>query len=124
MQGGFLGGHYHPSDGRIYLLPRCASRVVRFDPATNTWESIGDNFPESELTKGCKWNACAVSSIDNCIYSFPCMLTKAFRVLKIDPSNGTAEEVGEDLRTLVPREVHGEYAYYWSVANADGIINP
>ena len=92
-------GHYHcPADGRIYVVPRCATQAAFFDTATKTWETFGDTFPKSQFMENDKWMIPAVSSIDNCMYSFPFVLNDATRILKIDPTHATAKEVGEDLR--------------------------
>ena len=91
-------GHYHcPADGRIYVVPRCATQAAFFDTATKTWETFGDTFPKSQFMENDKWMIPAVSSIDNCMYSFPFVLNDATRILKIDPTHATAKEVGEDL---------------------------
>ena len=48
------------------------------------------------------------------MYQFPYHLSTVHRVLKIDPANSTAQEVGDDVRPLIP-DVK-EYA--WSMAVA------
>ena len=86
--GGALG-----SDGRLYLAPRNATRAARFDPATAKWETLANNFPKG----GNKWVGLEVSSFDNCMYAVPAECAKVSRVLQIDPSKGTAREVGDSV---------------------------
>ena len=116
----FYGAHYNLADDRIYFALRNAPRAACFDPATKTWESFGDTFPETQMLENDKWDAAAFSSIDNCLYQFPDHCSVAHRMLKIDPANRTAQEVGEDLRPLAPGV--NNYLWHAAVANGDGII--
>ena len=118
---GYWGGQYSHTDGRFYMSMVNATRAVRFDPATNTWERFGDTFPETSFGVNDKWSGGTVSSIDNCFYQMPHRLHKSHRMLKVDPVNSTAQEVGEDVRILAPGVREMAWGLF-AVANADGII--
>ena len=60
LQLAYWDPHYSHTDGRIYVVPANATRAARFDPATNTWESFGDTFPETVFGVSDKWTAAAV----------------------------------------------------------------
>ena len=111
-----LNGMDWGPDGRLYIVPRNATRAARFDPATETWEAFGDAFPEG----GHKWIGAAVSSFDNCIYSFPAQCSVVSRVLQIDPSKGTALMVGE---SILEQDIGAtQWAYHDVVMAADGCM--
>ena len=99
----YSGGAFG-SDGRLYLIPRNASRVARLEPVSGKWECIGDSFPEG----GDKWVDAVVSGVDGCIYALPCECNVP-HILKIDPKAGTARTVGES----VLRHSQGVKAYAW-----------
>ena len=114
-------------DGRIYLPPRTAKQAARFDLTTQTWETFGDTFPETEFCGPTdKWGKCALSNADGCIYSFPLGLSEVHRVLKVDPAKSTAREVGGDVRQLpeVRLLLDAGKAWPWDAccATADGCI--
>ena len=98
-QQAYGGGVVSPIDDRIYQPPTNGTQAIRFDPVTKTFEEFGDTFRETRCLSSDKWYELTLSSIDNCMYAPP-MLGIANRVLKIDPKNDTAREVGEDLRSL------------------------
>ena len=111
----YQGGAFGP-DGRLYIVPRNATRAARFDPATETWEAFGDVFPEG----GRKWMGAAVSSFDNCIYAFPSRCSVVSQVLQIDPSKGTALMVG---KSILEQEIGAtQWAYHGAVAASDGCM--
>ena len=109
-QSGALG-----SDGRLYLCPRNATRAARFDPATGSWETFGDTFPEG----GDKWMGLAVSSFDNCMYAVPAECKEVSRVLQIDPSKGTAREVGDSVLDFAAGVTR--WAWHTGVAAAENL---
>ena len=119
-QGCYNGGYYNPLDGRIYLPPTNAARAASFDPATETWETFGDTFPVTTGAQDDKWGMHAVSSFDKCLYAFPFTGNKIHRMLKVDPVNRTAQEIGEDMRPFIGSDKMA--AIYSAVAGADGCI--
>ena len=120
MQGCYQGGVFNPVDGQIYLSPRNADRAVRFDPATKTWTPFGKTFAATEHLHTCKWTYPAVSSFDNCLYALPLTMRVTQKVLKIDPANDTAEEVGIDIHSLAGNVK--DWCWHDAVAGADGCI--
>ena len=120
LQADYYGGVWNPVDGRIYLAPRNVTRAARFDPATKKWEAFGDTFAKTEFCTNDKWHLPALSSIDNCMYAVPMLGGVANRVLKIDPANGTAREVGADLRELIGEVINGNWAYFGTIEGGDG----
>ena len=106
------------SDGRLYLIPRNAGRVARFDISTQTWESFGESFPLS----GNKWIDAGVSNFDGCIYSIPGECNNVSRVLQIDPSKGqgTVRMVGDSVLGLA--DGVKEWPWFGTVAASDGCV--
>ena len=110
----YSGGAFG-SDGRLYVIPRNAARVARFDPASGKWECIGDTFPAG----GDKWVDAVVSDVDGCIYSFPCECNVPY-ILKIDPKSGTACAVGESVLKHSGEVI--AYPWHSMVVARDGCI--
>ena len=117
----YAGGAVGPMDGLVYLIPCRAERAVRFDPVSRAWESFGDTFAKDQHPK---WVYAAVSNFDNCIYSIPLSFQNVHKVLKIDPANGTAKEVGEDVRQFAGGVTSEARCKGWCgvVAASDGCI--
>ena len=123
----FYGGQFG-RDGKLYLTPRAAGRVVCFDPATGISNDIGDQFvaydPASqkgmtpdELEKlswaDAKWIGSQLAN-DGCIYALP---GKATRALRINPAQGTATEFGDDCASLASGI---EFPWHETVLGGDG----
>ena len=116
MHWAYMDGAVGPTDGLVYMIPFQAKRAVRFDPVSRVWEAFGDTFAKDQA----KWVRAAVSNFDNCIYSIPCSLQTHTKVLKIDPANGTAKEVGKDVRQFAGGVT--SWAWCGTVAASDGCI--
>ena len=112
----YFGGAFGPADGLLYLIPCNAARAARFNPKSQVWQSFGDTFRGDY-----KWIGAAVSSFDNCIYSFPAECSTVSHVLKIDPAEGTARTVGTRSVLTLAQGVR-DYPWYGSIAAADGCI--
>ena len=117
----YFGGTYNPEDGRICVLPTNASQVARFDPATKTWDTFGDKFPQTTPfgTHDKWWVEPALSSFDKCMYALPGSFGVVHRILKVDSVNNIACEVGEDLRSRTRAKT---WAWAGAVAGSDGCI--
>ena len=116
----YQGCIYNPLDDCIYVSPRNAASVARFNTATEMWETFGTEFPVTENLSDDKWGSLAVSSYDNCYYALPHSLVEVNRMLKIDPTHSTSEQVGRDLRPLAGEA--NTKAWVDAVAGADGCI--
>jgi len=82
-RGGVVG-----RDGCVYGIPCWATRVLKFDPSSNTNSLIGD------VGEGLyKWSG-GVLCPRGFIYGIPC---NSHHILKIDPVEGTTSLVGGDL---------------------------
>ena len=124
----FYGGAFG-RDGKLYLIPRRAGRVVCWDPATGDSKTIGDQFVEFDGSKTgtglseavaqqiaeSKWIGAALAP-DGCIYALP---GKCKRVLRICPSDQTAAEFGDDLTPLFDGN---EFPWHETVVGNDGKI--
>ena len=125
----FYGGQFG-RDGKLYLTPRAAGRVVCFDPATGISNAIGDQFvaydPGSALQKAMspeemeriswaehKWIGSQLAN-DGCIYALPAMATRA---LRINPAQGTATEFGDDCASLASES---NFRWHETVLGGDG----
>ena len=97
------------NDGLLYLIPRGAPRVVRFNPADGSHTPIGDDLGEG----GDKWLGCVLWD-DGCIYALP---RQASRALRIDPAKGTAAPFGDDVTGL-----GCDVGWHGTVAGPDGML--
>ena len=75
----YHGSVIDPMDGRIYLAPRNAPQVSRFDPVTKSWAYFGNVFPVTKLLVNSKYICPVLSSVDNCMYAFPTFLNVVHR---------------------------------------------
>ena len=97
-------------DGLLYLIPRNARRVARFDPTTGKWEEIGDDLGED----GEKYIGGALCD-DGSIIALP---GKSSRALRIDPAKGTAAPFGDDLSALGRKD----FNWHGTVMAPDGML--
>ena len=111
----YVGGAFGP-DGWLYIVPSNASHVARFDPRNETWELFGESLTEG----GVKWCSAALSRVDGCLYAFPGECTVKTRVLKIDTSKGTVEEVGASVLELAGDTK--QFPWRGPIEGADGCI--
>ena len=124
----FYGGAFG-NDGKLYLIPRRAGKVISWDPTTGVAKSIGDQFVEYDDKKSgasaqdaaaqqiaeSKWIGAALAP-DGCIYALP---GKCKRVLRICPADQTAAEYGDDLTPLFDGL---DFPWHETVVGNDGKI--
>jgi len=78
-------------NGCIYGMPYYASRIVEFNPATNTTRHVGDDFGDNKQ----KWFS-GVLGPDGCIYGCP---HNTKQILKYNPATETTTLVGDPILT-------------------------
>lgn len=105
--GGVDGGN-----GCIYLLPFMSEQVLELNLSNSNSRYIGDKFDleEGDWKKEDFFDGVVLGK-DGMVYGVPC---NAHKVLKVDPSSGSTEFVGDDVQT--------ELGWRGAVVAEDGTI--